>query len=266
MMDQASNTLRVALLFDGLKRLVRTRQDGRLAGVDLPASDRDVDVMRVDFQRAGLAAGPLGGDQNRPAPPGTVLDRVRHQGDRFDGRVHCELIQTAWSYRVDASIGPDICSVTSMLPQLKVVDVWFSPALPDEDQFVLRTIKSSHPGIRLGPDTQVLQFGVYASSCSQHLPHMSPVHADLMDGAVDGVLDEASKGGLEKVREFSLAHFAGPHHKLAVTDFTEPADIAVNRDIERRIRKNELSLGPSEKTFIGVLLAGVGAEQSVITQ
>jgi hypothetical protein len=43
------------------------REHGHLAGVGLPAPHRDIDVVRIDLDRPYPAAGPLRGDQHRPA-------------------------------------------------------------------------------------------------------------------------------------------------------------------------------------------------------
>src|SRR6266404_3906057 len=47
--------------------------------------------------------------------------------------------------------------------------------------------------IGLVPDTEVLELAVDLAAGDEHLPHVPPAHADLMDRAVDGVLGETPK-------------------------------------------------------------------------
>ena len=65
------------------------REDGFLAGVSLPAPNRDIDVVRIKLDRRGAPAGPLGGQEDGAGPReaiedqaaflGAVLDRIADQ-------------------------------------------------------------------------------------------------------------------------------------------------------------------------------------------
>ena len=109
-----------------------------------------------------------------------------------------------------------------MLTQLKAVDVRSCSMLEDKDEFMALAIESAHAAIVLGPDNQVLEFGLGAVSCRMHLLQMSPVHAYEVDGAINCVLAEVLKRGFERDRKLANGHFARGLRKLAVLDFAQP--------------------------------------------
>src|SRR5262249_22079907 len=94
----------------------------------------------------------------------------------------------------------------------------------------------------------------------------APVHADLMDRAVNGVLGEPFKDRFQEGRELDFAHLAAAHGELAVTNATEPTDVTVDGDVVRRICEHELRLGAFEQTIVGSVVAGICAEQAMISQ
>src|SRR5258708_8398547 len=145
--------------------------------------------------------------------------------------MHRQLGPSSGTQRADAGIVPDIRAIAPMLAEPKIVGVRCGPGLPHEHQFMLRAIERAHAGIALVPDTEVLELAVDLAAGGQHLPHVPPIHADLMDRAVDGVLGEALKHRLQEIREFGLAHLATPHGKIAMTNATEATDVAVDHDI-----------------------------------
>ena len=135
-----------------LPRRFRLTQQGRqIAGVGLPAPHRDVDVGRVNLKRSRLAAGPLGCDQDGAAAAEgiehqtttarAILDRVRDQCDRLDGRVHRQFFQSSRPHGVDTGIVPDVRPITPVLSELKIIDVRGAPGLPYKHQLVLRAVK-----------------------------------------------------------------------------------------------------------------------------
>jgi hypothetical protein len=88
---------RKAFCADVLEAVAGGGKNSGLSGIGLPAADRDVDIVRVDFKRAGLPARTLRRNQDRAAPSEgienevaaarTISDRVGHEGNRFDRRV-----------------------------------------------------------------------------------------------------------------------------------------------------------------------------------
>src|SRR5437588_5753824 len=171
--------------------------------------------------------------------------------------MHCQLFQPSGAHRAYAGIVPDVCPIASMLAELKIINMRGGPGLPHEHQLMLRAIETTHAGIALVPDTQVLELAVDLAAGGEHLPQVPPIHADLMDRAVDGVLGEALKHRLQEIREFGLAHLATAHGKIAMTNATEAADIAVDHDIVWRVREYEFRLGAVEQPLVGGLIAGI---------
>ena len=90
--------------------------------------------------------------------------------------------------------------------------------LEHQDLFVLRAIKAALTCIGLGPDNQVLEFGIDFLARGQSFAKMAPVHADVMDGAFARVVGGEGEGTREKSSEFSARHFAGCRCKLTVLD------------------------------------------------
>src|SRR5262249_61036001 len=88
----------------------------------------------------------------------------------------------------------------------------------------------AHAGVGLVPDTEVLEL-VDLAAGGEHLPHVAPVHADLMDRAVNGVLGEPLKDRLQEGRELDLAHLTAAHGELAMPNATEPTALAVARHV-----------------------------------
>ena len=66
--------------------------------------------------------------------------------------------------------------------------------------------------------------------------------------------------------KWRLSHLSGAHCEFAVTNSAKPADVAVDCDVVGWVSENELSLVISKEMVISSLIAGIGAEQSVITQ
>lgn len=54
----------------------------------------------------------------------------------------------------------------------------------NEHKFMLRAVEGAHAGVGLAPDAQILGCAVDWGRGGQHLGHVTPVHADVMDGAV----------------------------------------------------------------------------------
>src|SRR5207248_9655786 len=139
----------------------------------------------------------------------------------------CQLFQSSRAHRIDASIVPAIFLIATVLDELKIVDLHGATGLPHEHQFMLRAVERAYTGVGLVPDTEVLEL-VELAAGGEHLPHVAPVHADLVDRAVNGVLGEPIKDRFQEGRELDFAHLAAAHGELAMTNATEPTDIAVD--------------------------------------
>src|SRR5947208_4948303 len=179
--------------------------------------------------------------------------------------MHCQLFQSSRAHRIDASIVPDISPIATILAELKIVDVHGAPGLPHEHQFMLRAVERAHAGVGLVPDTEVLEL-VELAAGGEHLPHVAPVHADLMDRAVNGVLGEPIKDRFQEGRELDFAHLAAAHGELAMTNATEPTDIAVDGHVVGRVREHEFRLGAFEQTIVGASRASATNPQTTDTR
>ena len=80
------------------------------------------------------------------------------------------------------------------------------------------------------------------------------------------VFSASDRRPLAGSRELGLAHLAAAHGKLAMANATEAADMAVDRNVVRRIRKHEFRLGAFEQAVVGGLVAGIGAQQAMVPQ
>src|SRR5258706_3585310 len=90
-----------SLLGNFLKGLAGYQRRG-LSGERLPAPNRNVDIGRVDFQGAGLAAGALRRNQDcaaaaervkdEVAPSGAVPEGLGDKAHRLDSRVHFKVV------------------------------------------------------------------------------------------------------------------------------------------------------------------------------
>ena len=118
--------------------------------------------------------------------------------------------------------------------------------LPDEHQLVLGPIERAHAGIVLVPDAEVLELAIDGLAGLEHLGHVPPVHADLMDRAVDAVGHQRPEDRRQEGRKLHPAHLTAAHREAAVTDAAEAADVTVNGYVVGRIGKDQLGLGVAE--------------------
>src|SRR5262245_42274856 len=121
-----------------------------------------------------------------------------------------------------------------MLPELEIVGVCGGSRLPHEYELVLGTVERPHAGVGLVPDAEVLELAIDRAAGTEHLPEVAPVDADLVDRTVDRVVGETSEDRLQECSEFRLAHLAGAHRELALTDATESGGGAVDSEVVPR--------------------------------
>ena len=162
-----------------------------MPGQSLPSVDADIDVLRIQFDRPGVPAGPLGGNQDRaaagerveddPLAMAAVADRVGDQADRLDGRVQGQ--ELALAAAIDARVRPHVGAVAAVLAELEVVDVRRVALLEDIDQLVLAAVEGAHAGVVLVPDAQ-LREDRRAGCGGKELGHMAPVHEEVADRPV----------------------------------------------------------------------------------
>src|SRR5260221_548667 len=113
-----------------------------------------------------------------------VLDGVRDQGNRFDGRVQYELLVALDPESVHPTVLPNVCPISPMLAELKTIDVRRAAGLERKDQLMAGAVEGAHPTLVLDPHTKVLHFRVGTGSPGQYLAQGAPIHADEIDRAL----------------------------------------------------------------------------------
>src|SRR5690242_3929647 len=136
--------------------------DSRLARECLPAANRDVHVMRIEFDGAADPTGLFRRQQGRAAtderiedntvPSGAILDGIDDHCQRLYGRMRLQLLHPAAAEGVHSGIDPDVGSVPAALTKTEIIDVLARADLEDEHQLVLGPIERAHASIRFGPD------------------------------------------------------------------------------------------------------------------
>src|SRR5882724_3835537 len=111
-----------------VKSLTQRSEDRGLACVLFPASDRDIDVLRVKLDRSRASTCLFSSDQGRAtatkgiehetASLGAIFDRIDHHRDRLHRRMHCQFVQAAGSHRIYT-----VCAVPAILAEFKGVQM-----------------------------------------------------------------------------------------------------------------------------------------------
>ena len=115
--------------------------------------------------------------------------------------MHRQFLEPAGPHGGDAVVIPHVGAVASVLAQLKIVEMRRSADLPDENQFVLGAVEASHPGVRLVPDTQVLEFGINRSTgltqaVHDNLRNLGVDVLDVVNVRLMGDIHEPSEGSI----------------------------------------------------------------------
>src|SRR5262245_33920045 len=153
-----------------------------------PASDRYVDVSRIDVEAAKAPSHPLGSNECRPRAEEEVenevtatrhvLDRIGHQSAGLDRRMQGQILATATLERIDGGIVPDVRAIASVLAQLHRVEMRHVADPEHEYQLMLRAIERSHSRIGLIPDADVQKIAVNRFAYRRDVIHVAPVDTD----------------------------------------------------------------------------------------
>ena len=106
-------------------------------------------------------------------------------------------------------IMPNIGPVAPELAELNVVPMRPVPILQHKDELVLAAVQRAHPGIVLDPDAEILELAVEAVGGEQQLQLMAPIHADVVQRAVDAVLHQVLERTAQKKDILFSVHFSG---------------------------------------------------------
>src|SRR5690349_22066184 len=98
-----------------------------------------------------------------------------------------KLREPAGTERVHAGVVPDVAPTSAVLAQLEVVHMSCRAIFPRKNEFMPRTVETSHSAISFIPNDQVLEFRIGGPPCRQHLDHVPPIHEMEMDRAVCAV-------------------------------------------------------------------------------
>src|SRR5260221_985600 len=110
-----------------------------------------------------------------------------------------------------------------------------------------------HAAIVLGPDADVLKLRVGRGAGSHYFGTMPPVHALIMDRAVNRIGREMPECRLQKCRKLGRRHFPGCHREFAVLDRAEASDMPRNRHVVGRAGSTVPRTSKSRKlSLIGV--------------
>src|SRR5271165_5888434 len=133
-------------------------------------------------QRTRATAQDLCG-QSLKAPGWASLMTHRH---RLHGRVERRRIAllAAAGEGIDPGISPNIAAVAAELAALDIIAVRVTPLFKHEDKLVLAAVERAHSGIVLDPDAEIFQLAIDAVAGGQQLFDVTPVHADVLQGAV----------------------------------------------------------------------------------
>src|SRR5256885_16230186 len=95
---------------------------------------------------------------------------------------------------------------------------------------------------------------------------MAPVHADLMDRTIVGILAEKRKNLGQKMRELVLRHFPRGHGKLSMLDAPKAGNMAIDADIIGRIREDEVRAIVAHQKAVGRRIGRIAANEDMFSE
>ena len=98
----------------------------------------------------------------------------------------------------------------------------------DEDELMLGAVKAAHTGVGLHPHAQILEFELMPRRSIQEFPDVTPIHANVQDGAVGQLRHQSSNGGGQERNEFLTIHLARCHRKIGMLGAPKPRDLPVD--------------------------------------
>src|SRR5512132_2760117 len=98
--------------------------------------------------------------------------------------MRAKLLHPAGTERVHSGVVPDIRSRTPMPPKLDIVEMWRLPDAKDADKLMLAAVERALPSIRLHPHGDVDDVSIGRLGGCHQLGNVSPIGADIMQGAV----------------------------------------------------------------------------------
>src|ERR1700738_1629931 len=161
---------------------------------------------------------------------------------------------------------PDIAAVAAELAELDVVAVRSAALLEDKDELVLAAVQRTHTGIVLDPDAEVFQFAIGFRTCGQQLVEVAPVHADVVQRPSCTEGGQVPQSLTKKGGEFGLVHLTHGHRERAMVDRAEPAHIAVDFHVVRRVGKGRRGVFLAHQRREGQSIEGAAAQQPMVAE
>ena len=119
--------LRLALGLDVGEAQTRLEVAHMSACDPLPATDRDVDIERIEFDESSNPSSPLGREDRRAAaaegieddavPTAAISDQVGDEADRLGGGMELKITAAGRMQAVDSRIIKDIGAVAALPPE-----------------------------------------------------------------------------------------------------------------------------------------------------
>ena len=167
--------------------------------------------------------------------------------DRLDRRVRPKLVHAAGAEAVDAGVAPDVRARAAVTAEFDVIEVRRLADPKDADQLMLAAIKAALAGVRLDPHHEIEHLAVGLLAGFEQLAQMSPVHADIMDGARAGMGRRVAEGLAQESDVFLSRHLARRHGEFAMLGSATPHH-APDLHVVGRIEKCHRRLLVAEKT------------------
>src|SRR5215467_3014260 len=133
---------------------------------------------------------------------------------------------------------PDIATLAPEPGGVNVGAVLGAAALENKDKLMLVVVERAPPALAFDPNTEVFELVIYVSAGDQQLFGMAPIHADVVQRAVEAEGGEIAENLAEKGGEFDLVHLARGHREGAMMDRRRSTPVTVDRYVAKRIAKH----------------------------
>src|SRR5438045_9476885 len=88
----------------------------------------------------------------------------------------------------------------------------------DKDKLMPAAVERAHSRIVLDPDDEIFQLGVDLAAAGHDLLDVTPIHADVVQRAIDAEFGKVPEGGAQKGGEFGPVHLARSQREGSIVD------------------------------------------------
>jgi hypothetical protein len=171
-----------------------------------------------------------------------------------------ELFGSAGAEGVNTGVVLDVGPIPTRVAKPEGVGMGCLSGLEHKHQLVLVSIERTHPAIGLVPNADILQFGEYGVSCLQQFAEVTPIHAHKGDGAVPADISGIPQGLFQVPGKDFTRHLADAHGEFPVPDAPQSADVTLDRNVIRRIGKDEIAPLLPQHSFEGLSESRISAQ------